>query len=409
MEEPQGGVRKRAPGQSRSQIFPRFRRAVGGASPERLLDFGRIAVAVLLLAGAFASRDQPSSRLLLYLLGAYLAASLALACLPGRVKSASPFRVAILIVDAGILAAIVALRDGPAVPYLLPAALVVLTATIRWQWKGALVGAGALAAVLIGAGVANVVIDVMEQPVAAIANGDAEPPATTGSLGSSSGLAVGPHLSRVAEVLILGILFAILAAGAARLAAHNERARLARNVHDTVLQDLAAARFMLASISPAADGAKRVLAEVSDLLSEQQRRIRLMLGRSDDEPSSPIEPAVALQALAEELGRKWRCEVAIDFKDDPHELGADLVAELGLMLREAVANAVRHAKASRVHMAVARCDGRLRATFSDDGRSRTSGIMASPASLAARVASLGGSIATHSGVGGVTVTVELPL
>lgn len=410
MDKPQGGVRKRAPGQSSSQASPWFGRALLRAwlaSPERLVAIGRIAVAGLLL-GVLSLIDSQPWRLTAALLAAYLAAALALGCLPRRLISSLSLRLGVL-VDAGVLAALVALGAEPAALYLLLAAFIVLTATIRWQWKGALVCAGALAVLLAGADYAQLIIDDMREPVATVANDAAVPPPTTGSLGGGLGLRFGLPLARAAEVLAFGVMFAILAVVAGRMAARSERARLARDMHDTVLQDLAAANLILATASVPANGLKQTVAEVSELLSEQQRRIRLMLAQADVAPVPPTETAVDLQSLAAELGRKWRCNVAIDLNALPDAAGPRLIAELGLMLREAVANAVRHAGASRVHVAVAHGDDVLRVTFTDDGRSRTSGSMASPASLAARVASLGGSIDTRSGVGGVMVTVEIPL
>jgi len=78
---------------------------------------------------------------------------------------------------------------------------------------------------------------------------------------------------------------------------------------------------------------------------------------------------------------------------------------------EALANAAKHAQASRIEVSLVRRDGSLRLSIRDDGvggvdPTRGSGLVG----LTDRVEALGGSIQIKSGPGeGTQVTAELPV
>jgi signal transduction histidine kinase len=80
-------------------------------------------------------------------------------------------------------------------------------------------------------------------------------------------------------------------------------------------------------------------------------------------------------------------------------------------MSEALANATKHAQASRIDISVTPRDGRLMLSIRDDGiggadRSRGSGLVG----LTDRVEALGGSISVESPPGaGTRITAELPL
>ena len=81
------------------------------------------------------------------------------------------------------------------------------------------------------------------------------------------------------------------------------------------------------------------------------------------------------------------------------------------VMSEALANAAKHAQASRIDISVTPRDGRLMLSIRDDGiggadRSRGSGLVG----LTDRVEALGGSISIESPPGaGTCITAELPL
>ena len=132
------------------------------------------------------------------------------------------------------------------------------------------------------------------------------------------------------------------------------------------------------------------------------------------ELSRGIHPAIlsghGLGPAVRTLARRSAVPVDLDVSTnarfpEPLEIAAYYVAS------EALANAMKHAQASRVEMSLSTRDGSLLLSIRDDGiggadPARGSGL----AGLANRVEALGGSIRLHSAAGaGTQITVDLPL
>ena len=88
----------------------------------------------------------------------------------------------------------------------------------------------------------------------------------------------------------------------------------------------------------------------------------------------------------------------------PETLPDDVASTVYYVASEAVANAVKHAQASRIELRIARCDGCVEVRIADDGRggasiTRGSGL----AGLSDRVSAIGGRLALKSEDGQGTV------
>jgi signal transduction histidine kinase len=202
-----------------------------------------------------------------------------------------------------------------------------------------------------------------------------------------------------------------LAASRRRIVAASDQARrrIERDLHDGTQQRLVS--LALAARAAEGDGAagrgdlraalSRIAAGLADAAAELQ------------EFSRGIHPAIlserglgpALRALARRSAVPVDLEVTTNaWCPEPVETAAYYVAS------EALANAMKHAQASRVEMSLTTRDGRL-LSIRDDGvggadPGRGSGL----AGLADRVEALGGSIRLHSAAGaGTHITVDLPL
>ena len=156
-----------------------------------------------------------------------------------------------------------------------------------------------------------------------------------------------------------------------RAAMHDERDRIAADLHDHVIQKLFAAGLSLQSVAVAlGDGpaAERVTATVHDL-DDTIRQIRTTIFQlhelSRDAPSgvrgrlldvvADVVPALGFQPVV-------RFDGLLE-----HTLSAGLVEDLTAVLREALTNAGRHAGARSVEVDVAADGARLTLDVGDDG------------------------------------------
>ncbi|MEV7331529.1 GAF domain-containing sensor histidine kinase [Micromonospora sp. NPDC093244] len=147
-----------------------------------------------------------------------------------------------------------------------------------------------------------------------------------------------------------------------------DRERIARDLHDVVIQRLFATGLQLQSAAPMMtrpEVAKRINAAVDDL-DATIRDIR----RTIFELRTPMTAALrteireAVELAAESLGFRPHLELTGPVDSAvPDAIRPDLTA----VLREALSNAVRHAQASRVTVAVRVDGGQVSLTVTDDG------------------------------------------
>jgi signal transduction histidine kinase len=203
-----------------------------------------------------------------------------------------------------------------------------------------------------------------------------------------------------------------LAASRRRIVAASDEARrrIERDLHDGTQQRLVSLGLVAgaAQADVAADRGdlraelSRIAAGLADAVSERQ------------EFSRGIHPAIlseaglgpALRTLARRSAALVDLDVATTARyPEPIEIAAYYVAS------EALANAMKHAQASRVEISLTARQSSLLLSVRDDGvggadPARGSGL----AGLADRVEALGGSIHVHSAAGaGTHITVGLPL
>jgi signal transduction histidine kinase len=226
-------------------------------------------------------------------------------------------------------------------------------------------------------------------------------------------LELGAELGRAAGAMIDhdALLRAIEEGVAART-----RLSLARDVHDSVVQFLAGAAFRVEAIMRGSESGGQVqsdLRELKRLLIEEQGEIRafvsaLRRGRELELAESVEE----LKTLALRLGRQWSIDCRVEASNDDASIPIRVQLELQQLLREAVANAVRHGGASRVDVDLGVDEDRLRLEVTDNGSgfARANGDSpAAPWSLKERVERANGSLSLHSEPGCTKFVITLPL
>ncbi|MEU5674266.1 GAF domain-containing sensor histidine kinase [Micromonospora sp. NPDC047753] len=146
-----------------------------------------------------------------------------------------------------------------------------------------------------------------------------------------------------------------------------DRERIARDLHDVVIQRLFATGLQLQSAAPMArpEVAKRINAAVDDLdatIRDIRRTIFELRTPMTSELRTEIRAAV--EAAAEALGFRPHLELSGPVDSAvPDAIRPDLTA----VLREALSNVVRHAQCTRVDVAVRVDSGQVTVTVTDNG------------------------------------------
>ena len=195
-----------------------------------------------------------------------------------------------------------------------------------------------------------------------------------------------------------------------------ERGRIARDLHDEVLQDLTYA-LQTVQLSGTHSGAREGnggLRDVEAALGRSVRGLRTAVHDLGAEPAGGGSFARSVEALVE-LNRQMNpgCEVELEVGEGfPEELPGMTAKELLRVVQEALTNARRHSGAGRVRVILeAHRDG-LRIDVSDDGRGFDPEEVAAglgTRGMRERVSALGGELAVASVPGaGTRVAVEVP-
>ena len=190
-----------------------------------------------------------------------------------------------------------------------------------------------------------------------------------------------------------------------------ERARLARAVHDGVLQVLALVQRRGAELEPVAPD----FAELGRLAGEQEAALRSLIRQQDvQDESGATDLAAALEALT----RAVRLPVTVSTPGVPVELPADVVAELVAAVRACLDNVAVHVGAEAPAWVLLE-DGTdaVTVTVRDEGpgipperlaEAASQGRLGVSQSIVARVAELGGAATLDSGAHGTEWELTVP-
>ena len=149
-----------------------------------------------------------------------------------------------------------------------------------------------------------------------------------------------------------------------------ERTRIARELHDTLLQGLLSASMQLQvaeGFLPPESPAKPLLSRVHNLMRKgiAEGRAALQGLRSADVPSTSLEQA--LSAFHEELAPADRPRLRIAKMGCPRTVDPAVLDQIYLIAREALFNALRHSQAKKIEVEIRYSPRKLRVTVRDDG------------------------------------------
>jgi len=225
----------------------------------------------------------------------------------------------------------------------------------------------------------------------------------------------GPSLTAIIAARIASELERLaLLRDISRSARFEERTRLARDLHDSVLQDLTAASLRLKlTMAHAPEELKPDLGVVSGLMLDQQQRIRHYVEHVQA-PSVPNECSLlpTLRDCAATLRRRWNCDITITIEPPQLKLRQALALEISQLLSEATANAVRHGEATHLELVAKLQQTSLELRITDNGKGmvpKAQHASMAPASLTARVADLRGELTITGVAAGLTILISLPV
>ncbi len=212
---------------------------------------------------------------------------------------------------------------------------------------------------------------------------------------------------------------------ASHQAVQEERIRVARDLHDGLLQSFTGVVLQLETIHSLIDTqpaeARRVITDIQGLIMRDQRELRVYVEQL--RPRRRIDVPFDFHARIEELRlrfeKQWGIRVAFEFANIDPLVAKSLGSETFRLIQEAVTNSAKHGGASYVRVKVSTSDSRISIEVADDGsgfpfhgrmtldKIRESGI--GPSMLAERVAALNGDLAVESSGTGATVKISVPL
>jgi signal transduction histidine kinase len=149
-----------------------------------------------------------------------------------------------------------------------------------------------------------------------------------------------------------------------------ERARIARELHDTLLQGLLSASMQLQVAEgwlPPDSPAKPLLSRVRNLMRKgiDEGRAALEGLRSADLPATNLEQSLA--DFHEELAPPDRARLRIAKMGRPKPVAPAVLHQIYLITREALLNALRHSQATKIEVEIAYSPRKLRVTVRDNG------------------------------------------
>jgi signal transduction histidine kinase/ligand-binding sensor domain-containing protein len=151
----------------------------------------------------------------------------------------------------------------------------------------------------------------------------------------------------------------------------DERTRIARELHDTLLQGFISASMQLhvaadqlPAQSPAKAQVDRVLSLMTRVIEEGRNVVRGLRSSSDD----PSDLEGALSRIHDEYAAQSHVDYRITIEGRPRPLNPLVRDEVYRIGREAVVNAFRHSAARSIEVALEYSSDRLRMCVRDDGR-----------------------------------------
>ena len=148
-------------------------------------------------------------------------------------------------------------------------------------------------------------------------------------------------------------LFAAMKAKNEAEAVQNERRRMAADLHDTIEQNIAGVKLLLTAALKAdkedeRDKARGMIASAAEMLIHAKGEVRQVVMNLRNDAVLDQSPADALRDMARQIESKGTIRARVCLNGLPEHLEATRHADLVMIVREAITNAVKHGKAKNI-------------------------------------------------------------
>jgi signal transduction histidine kinase len=235
-----------------------------------------------------------------------------------------------------------------------------------------------------------------------------------------------PQLADIVALLVARDMESVISArNASREAVHEERLRVARDLHDGLLQSFTGVVLQLETvhdmIESKPEDAQSLITKIQGLIMADQRDLRSYVEqlRPRRRIDVPFDFLSRLSELKSRFETQWGINVTIREEGIDPLVAQSLGPETFRLIQEAVTNAAKHGSASHIRVQLSTRESRIWIDVSDDGHGfpfhgkrtlqeiRESGV--GPSMLAERVAALNGELTVDSSGAGAKIQISIPL
>ena len=201
-----------------------------------------------------------------------------------------------------------------------------------------------------------------------------------------------------------------------RLAVLEDRERIAKDLHDGVIQSLFAVGMSLQAAEAVAGDAETIrsrLGSAAEGIDGVIRDLRNYIFGLRPGAAADRTLERGIQELADTFRSASGTTIVVDVDPTAASLVATRAGEVVQAAREGLSNAIRHATAETVRISLARLDREIALVVADDGTGFDLGLAQGQgeglANLAARATALRGTLEIETGEAGTTVRIRMPV
>lgn len=175
-------------------------------------------------------------------------------------------------------------------------------------------------------------------------------------------------IATVRDVTVYRVTTAELEVARQRVMLAEDHERIARDLHDTVIQRLFAAGLTLQGVLPLVpEQARAKIEEIIDSQDDAIQELRTAIFGLSRKRSAGLTIRVVVNQLVDDAARVLGFRPALHFLGVLDSIDAEISTEVAAVVREALSNVARHARAHRAEVMLRHSEDTLFLTISDDG------------------------------------------